>query len=57
MERLAPRVEAEAVAQQVGLRGEDLVGFALIGGEFPDEAQEGGGIGGRGKSDVKHRSR
>jgi hypothetical protein len=49
-------VRAEAVAEQVGFGGDDGVGFALVEGEFADEAEDGGDVGGRGRADVDDRS-
>ena len=45
---------AEAVAEEVGLGGEDGFGFALVGGEVADELQDLGDVGGSGWADGQH---
>src|ERR1700677_2597633 len=44
---------AEAVAQEVGFGGEDGVGFALVEGEFADEGENLGDVGGGSWADVE----
>src|SRR5215469_4357241 len=46
--------EREAVAEKVGLGGDDSVGFALVGGELADEAQHGWDVSGGGGANVEH---
>jgi hypothetical protein len=51
-ERSEARSGAEAVAEEVGFGGDDGVGFAFVEGEFVDEAEDGGDVGGCGGADV-----
>ena len=44
---------AEAVAEEVGFGGEHGVRFALVEGEFADEAEDGRNVVGRGGADVQ----
>ena len=46
-------VGSPAVAEEVGFGGDDGVGLALVVGEFADEAEDGGDVGGRGGADVE----
>jgi hypothetical protein len=45
---------AEAVAEQVGLGGEDGLGFALVDGQLADEAEDLGDVGRVGGADFEH---
>ena len=47
-------IGAEAIAEDVGLGGDDGVGLALVLGERADEAQDQRGVGGLGIADGKH---
>src|SRR5262249_9545198 len=49
------RRRSEAVAQEIGLAGDDRVRLALVGGELADEIQDHGDVGGGGWAEGQHR--
>ena len=47
-------LRAEAVAEEVGFGGYDLVGLALVGGQVADESEDLGYVVGDGGADFEH---